>query len=98
FAITSYPVQPQRLLLIYGWFLFLGIIALTVGVFVMMERDAIMSRITKSNIGKLDWNWDFLSRLVIYGIVPLLALISVQFPDVGRAIFAWLDPFLRVLH
>ena len=85
-AITSYPVQPQRLLLVTGWFIFSLIAAATVAIFVLMERDAIMSRITKSTIGKVDWNWNFILRVTTYAVLPLLTIFSAQFPLVGRTL------------
>jgi hypothetical protein len=42
----------------------------------------------------LNWSADFLIRVEIHGVLPVLALLSVEFPDALQRIFSWLNAFL----
>jgi hypothetical protein len=64
--------------------------------FAQMDRDAILSRLSGTEPGKLDR--DFYYRVVSYGALPLLALLASQFPSIGRFLFSWLQPGLNALH
>jgi hypothetical protein len=64
--------------------------------FAQMDRDAIMSRLSGTDAGKLDWSFYF--RVVSFGGLPLLALLASQFPSFGRSLFSWLEPALNALH
>jgi hypothetical protein len=64
--------------------------------FAQMDRDAIMSRLSGTDAGKLDWS--FYLRVLSFGGLPLLALLASQFPSFGRSLFSWLEPALNALH
>jgi hypothetical protein len=40
----------------------------------------VLSLLSGGTPGKIDWNWDFMSRLLIYGLLPILGLLGIQFP------------------
>lgn len=50
-------------------------------VFVEMNRDAVLSHLNGTNPGKLNWDRDFISRIVVYGVLPISALLGAQFPQ-----------------
>jgi len=89
-AVTSYPFQPREWILWLNWVLILGAVFLTMIFFLQMSRNSIISHLTQT--GRLDWNADFITRLLVYGAAPVLALLSAQFPDTLRQIVAWLGP------
>ncbi|MGH9847563.1 MAG: hypothetical protein ACREEM_53415, partial [Blastocatellia bacterium] len=90
-AITSYPFQPRDLLLLFGWLLILTVVSTTLLIFAQMNRDKVLSLLSGGEPGKISWNRDFLWRIFIHGLIPILALLSVQFPEAIQQIFSWLS-------
>ncbi len=95
-AIGSYPFIAGRQCVwsLGGLFLVFG--AAIIVSFAQMDRDAIMSRLSQTDPGRLDLS--FYLRVVSYGGLPVLALLASQFPSVGRSLFSWLEPALNALH
>jgi hypothetical protein len=95
-AVRSYPFLAHRSI---GWaltliFLILGVpVAIT---FAQMDKDAILSRLSDTEPGKLDRN--FYVRLISYGALPLLTVLASQFPAVGHFLFSWVQPAIETLH
>jgi hypothetical protein len=95
-AIGSYPFLGGRQ---FVWSLAAVFALFAVGIiasFAQMARDAVLSRLSGTDPGKLDWS--FFLRVLSYGAVPLFALLASQFPSVGRSLFSWLQPALNALH
>jgi hypothetical protein len=90
-TVTSYPFQPHDLLLLFGWLLILSVSAATIFIFVQMDRDKVLSLFSGGVPGQLNWNRDFLLRIAIHGVLPILALLSVQFPEALQQILSWLS-------
>jgi hypothetical protein len=88
-SITSYPFNPRDLILLFGWLLILTVAASTLLIFVQMNRDKMLSLLSGTNPGELNLNKDFVFRVLIHGLVPILALLSAQFPEVIQQIFSW---------
>ena len=65
-------------------------------VFVEMERDATLSRITNTKTGKL--SGVFFQRVLSYGTLPLLTVLASNFNGVGRVLFSWIEPALKTIH
>jgi hypothetical protein len=95
-AVGSYPFLGGRQCVwsLAGIFVLFG--AAVIVSFAQMDRDAIMSRLSRTDPGKLDWS--FVLRVGSYGGLPLLALLASQFPSLGRSLFSWLEPALNALH
>ena len=96
-AISSYPFQPAQLLLALSWIAILTLVGTTIVIFVQMDRDEVLSWLAKSTPGHLVFSREFLGRVATYGLVPLLGVTAAQFPDVGRVLFFWVEPFLGAL-
>jgi len=94
-VITSYPFQPHRLLLTIQWGILLITVAGVMGVLVQMQRDPILSRLTGTQAGKVDWNREFFGEIFKYGIVPIAGLLAAEFPQLGSSLFSWVEPLLR---
>ncbi|NOT61582.1 MAG: hypothetical protein HOP19_15300 [Acidobacteria bacterium] len=90
-AITSYPFQPRELFLLFGWMLIVTIVAVTLFIFTQMSRDKVLSELSGTAPDQVNWNRDFLYRLTLHGLLPILALLGAQFPEVFRQLFTWLS-------
>lgn len=88
-AITSYPFQPRQLLLAFNWTFVLGVVATTFAVFVQMERDTVLSVLSESEPGQVNWSRDFISRLFVYIALPIGGLLTAQFPEATRTLLTW---------
>jgi len=68
----------------------------SVWIFVDMEHDHVLSRLRSTRPGRIDVNWEFIKRIAIYGVLPLLAVIAALFPEVGGTLFGWLEPLRKL--
>jgi hypothetical protein len=68
----------------------------SVWILVDMERDHVLSRLRSTRPGSVDFNWEFIKRIAIYGVLPLLAVIAALFPEVGGTLFGWLEPLRKL--
>ena len=95
-AVRSYPFLAHRTI---GWALTLIFIVLGAPVimaFAQMDKDAILSRLSDTEPGKLDRA--FYVRVVSYGALPLITVLASQFPAIGRFLFSWVQPAIETLH
>jgi hypothetical protein len=67
-----------------------------VWILVDMERDHVLSRLKSTTPGRVDINWDFVKRLAVYGVLPLLVVIASLFPEIGGTLFGWLEPLRKL--
>jgi hypothetical protein len=65
-------------------------------ILVDMERDHVLSRLRTTMPGRVDINWEFIKRIGVYGVLPLLAVIAALFPEVGGTLFGWLEPLRKL--
>jgi hypothetical protein len=97
-AVSSYAFEPKRLLLTWMWVVMLSVVGLGLYVYVQLERSMVLSRIGGTEPGKIDVNAALISRVVTWGLLPLLTVAAAQYPQVADALFSWLAPFTRSLH
>jgi hypothetical protein len=90
-AANSYPFQPREPLLLFSWVTILTAVALTLFIFVQMSRDKVLSLLAGTTPGKLNVTRDFVLRVLVHGVVPIIALLGAQFPAALRQIFSWLS-------
>jgi hypothetical protein len=93
--LSCYPFQPQSLAKLVFFFIVIGTIGAIVLVMSRLNRDEVLSRITQTEPGRITWNATFILNLLVFGGVPLLALISSEFPGVRDFLFSWLGPVLK---
>ncbi len=60
-----------------------------------MERDPILSRLSGTSAGEL--NKEFYLKLIGYGALPALSIITSQFPSIGTFLSSWVQPSLENL-
>lgn len=95
-ALNSYDFRSRTII---DWILIVMFLFLTSGimtVFAQAARDAILSRITGTQEGKLDRN--FFIHLLSYGGMPVLVLAATHFPTLSRFLFSWVKPALEAIH
>jgi hypothetical protein len=46
--------------------------------------------------GRMAWNWEFMSKVLVYVGIPLLTLFATQFPDIGSSLLRLLEPVQRL--
>ena len=96
-AAVSYPFNEPRAIL---WEIasLVALLLLIVGmVLAQMERDPILSRLSDTDIGKLNY-LTFLSQLALAGGLPALTVLASVFPTLGNAVASLLRPVLQGLH
>ena len=91
-----YSFNGRASLLTVDLFAVGGAALAAVWILVEMERDDVLSRLRATTPGRIDINWDFMKRIAVYGVLPLLAVITALFPEVGGTLFGWLEPLRRL--
>jgi hypothetical protein len=86
-------VQGSHRMTALVWFNVAISVAVVMGVFLSMDRDEALSLITSTKPGQFDWNFDLLSKVTLYAVLPLMTLFISQFPGVGSSIVEFLRSF-----
>ncbi|MFL5385939.1 MAG: hypothetical protein ACJ8GN_25770 [Longimicrobiaceae bacterium] len=94
--ISSYPFVPESLVKLLLFAILVLTIVAVVTVMVEMNRDEVLSRIARTEPGKVSWNWQFIVNMLVFGLVPLLTLISSEFPGIRDFLFAWVPALTRL--
>ena len=95
--VSSYPYQPQSLLRLILLLVLAGSVGSIVAVLVQTNRDEVLSRIARTEPGRLTWNGTFIVNLFTFGVLPLLTLLSSEFPGLRVALFAWVQPVVNAV-
>jgi hypothetical protein len=94
-SLNSYPFEPHRSMTSMLTIYFFAMGAVFVTVFMQMSRNTIISYMSRTEPGKLDSS---VLHVLSFGGLPLLAVISSQFPSIGGFLFAWVKPALESLR
>lgn len=95
-AATVYPFFPQRQLLL-GLTLLVGLVAAAIGAFlVQINRDELISRVTRSTPNRFTPDFTFFQGAATY-VLPILAAMTFQFPFVTSTLRSLLDPLLHIV-
>jgi hypothetical protein len=95
--VSSYPYPPQSLLRLILLLVLAGAVGALILVLVQMNRNEVLSRIARTEPGRITWNAPFILNLFTFGLVPLLTLLSAEFPGVRNALFAWVKPLMDAM-
>jgi hypothetical protein len=95
--LSSYPYEPASLVKLVFFIILLASVGGLLRVSVEMNRDEVLSRVAKTEPGKVTWDRNFLMNGLIFGIVPIATLVSSEFPAVREFLFAWIYPLTRLL-
>jgi hypothetical protein len=95
-VVSSYPFQPQRFLLVWLWGILVTVVGCVVWAYVQMERDEILSRVSKTDPNSVQVDRTFLTNTMAF-ILPLIAAVLTQFPFVSDTINQWIEPVTRII-
>jgi hypothetical protein len=91
-AMSSYPFQPHNLLLLVNSAVILVFVITALWAFVEMNRDPILSSLNGTTPGQITWDKQFIFRLILYGVIPILALLGAHFPGTVGQILSSIAP------
>jgi len=99
-AVSSYPFEPHRALLLCMWLLISAVVGLSLWLFMQLDRDPLLSSLSGhlESAGKVSLNSALLQRVLIWFLTPMLGLLAAQYPAVARALGLVFEPFMRVLQ
>jgi hypothetical protein len=92
-AATSYPFHPREPLLLFSWVSMLVVAAVTLFIFVKLNRDRVLGLLSGTTPGSFNLSGDLVYRVMIHGIVPIIALLGAQFPEAVQNILSWVNIF-----
>jgi hypothetical protein len=88
-AVSSYPFQPREGLMLFGWIAVLTVVTITLIIFVQMGRDKVISLLSHTIPGELNWSWEFTLKVFLHGLIPIMVLLGAQFPQALGHIVSW---------
>jgi len=94
---AQYPYQPHSVVSLASVLLLAFTVMSVFFVMIRMSRNVALSRISRTEPGKVTWDTTLILNLVTFGIVPLLALASSEFPQVRAFLFSWAEPLVRAV-
>jgi hypothetical protein len=95
-ATTWYPFQPQRYLGILIWSFIVLTVLTALVIFVQVERDTFVSRVSKTRANAVTFDRTFLSTVMTH-FVPIFGLLLAQFGGIAYWINSLFEPLGRVL-
>src|SRR5437762_331044 len=96
-ANAAYPFQWRNGLDAVLWADIAATVGVVLFVVVRLEHDELLSHIRSTTPGRIEWNRDFMAKLGVYGLVPLIGLFATQFPNIGQTIVQWIQPVQKAL-
>jgi hypothetical protein len=96
-AASTYAFEPNEFVSNWIWGALLTGVLITLWVFFQMDRDEVLSLISGTAPGKVQFDWHFATNILTYGVIPLLGLIASQFPQSGRYLVSLVNPLLHVV-
>jgi hypothetical protein len=95
--LSSYPYHPQAWIKLFFLIVLAGTVAGLITMTVQMNRDDVLSRITRTDPGRIHWDMTFIRNLVLFGVLPLVSLLTSEFPIVRDFLTSWMEPVSRML-
>jgi hypothetical protein len=88
-AVSGYPFPNRDTLLWFSWLILLSAAGTILIVFIQMNRDRVLSMLTGTTPGRLNWNSSFVLQLLLFGVIPILTLLGAQFPHTLSGMVSW---------
>lgn len=95
-SVTAYAFEPKRFVSLAIWLGMAVAVALTLWIFIQMDRNTTLSRIGGTTAGQVSFDRTFVTNLFLYIGIPVLGMVSTQFPAIGRLLGQLSDHFLRI--
>jgi hypothetical protein len=88
---SLYFVEPQRLItsVIFVWVA--AIVLAIFFVYLALDRDPVMSAMSKTPAGTVSFSWGLVRRIVSWGLVPLGSLVASQYPGFATHVSSVFD-------
>jgi hypothetical protein len=93
-AVAFYPLQPHWVLMLLIWMVVLGAAGTAVFVYVQHARNEVLSWLSGTTPGRVNFDAEHVLHFVTLGAAPLLALLALQFPTFVHWVAGWLGPLL----
>jgi len=88
-AISSYPFPREYWLVWFSWLTVVGSVSVVLRTFVQMNRDKVLSMLSGTTPGALNFNGTLWLQIFTYGVIPVLGVVGVQFPGGIQQLFGW---------
>jgi hypothetical protein len=95
-AASLYPFVSNRQTIAVVLLTVLAAVAATVTTTVQMNRDWVLSRIAGTTPSHVTWDRGFVTDLVLRGALPILGVLAIKFPGMGRFLTSVVEPVLKV--
>jgi hypothetical protein len=96
FFFNSYSPEGPQIVARFLAVVFVVIGYLIVRVLAAMQRNPILSTISRTKPGEL--NAEFWTQLVSLGALPLIGVLAHLFPSVSQFLFRWVAPHVQAIH
>jgi len=83
-ATNFYPLKENRFLLMLVLAVTVAAVTVPAVVFVQMNRNYVLSKMDGTDACHVTWDSGFVMNLLVHVVLPLLALLAVKFPELGR--------------
>jgi hypothetical protein len=93
-AASSYPFPFSDDLLWFGWALVIVAAVSTTWMFLSMNRDRVISLISGTTPGTVNWNSALFSQLLTHALIPLMVLLGAAFPQRFSSLLGWIGGIL----
>lgn len=93
-----YALQPQRLMLNVELGLTTAVVGTVLWMYFSLDRDSVLSAIADSNAGEVTLNANLLTRIVTWGVLPMVSAIAAQYPEFSQWAFAAVEPLAHALR
>ncbi len=94
-ALNVYPFQSPRLIDFSSLAIFALLSIGTMIILAQMDRDSILSRLTATTPNQIGKHFYF--YVARFGALPLITILSTQFPSVRNFLFSWIQPAIQAL-
>jgi hypothetical protein len=98
FAASSYPFPASDDLLWFSWAMLVAAAGSTTWMFLSMNRDRVISLLSGTTPGALNWNSTLMVQLTTHALIPVLVLLGAQFPGRLARLMGWFGGILGAGH
>jgi hypothetical protein len=84
-ATNFYPLGENRFLLLLVLFVGAAAVSIAATVFVQMNKNYVLSKMEGTSAGHVSWDSEFVTNIFVHVALPLLTLLAVKFPELGRS-------------
>jgi hypothetical protein len=89
FAASSYPFPFSNDLLWFGWVLVIAAAGSATWMFMSMNRDRVISLVSGTTPGAVNWNSTLVAQLATHALLPLMVVLGAAFPAQLSSLVDW---------